>query len=59
VEIKQAAKIEWAKKKRLLGRKKIVKKNLSCCSLNKKTFELKQKKIRIKPNFGIFSKMTF
>jgi hypothetical protein len=34
VEIKQVAKIEWAGKERFLGQKKIVKKNLSCCSLN-------------------------
>jgi CRISPR/Cas system-associated exonuclease Cas4 (RecB family) len=32
VEIKQSAKIEWAGNERF----KIVKKNLSCCSLNKK-----------------------
>jgi hypothetical protein len=37
VEIKQAVKIEWAGKERFLGRKKIVKKNLSGCGLNKKT----------------------
>jgi hypothetical protein len=36
VEIKQASKIEWAEKERFLGQKKIVKKNLSCWSLNKK-----------------------
>jgi hypothetical protein len=36
VEIKHAGKIEWDGKERFLGRKKIVKKNLGCCSLNKK-----------------------
>jgi hypothetical protein len=35
VEIEQAAKIEWVGKERFLGRKKIVKKNLGCCNLNK------------------------
>jgi hypothetical protein len=51
--------IEWSGKMGFLGRKKIVKKNLSCYSLNKKQiFELKIDEIRIKPSFGIFSKMT-
>jgi hypothetical protein len=35
VEIEHAAKIDWVKKKRFLSRKKIVKKNLGYCSLNK------------------------
>jgi hypothetical protein len=34
VEIEHAPKIEWAEKERFLGQKKIVKKNLGCCSLN-------------------------
>jgi hypothetical protein len=52
VEIKRAVKIEWAGKERLLDQKKIVKKNLGWCSLNKKqTFELKTEEIRIKPSF--------
>jgi hypothetical protein len=38
VEIEQAPKIEWAGKERFLGRIKIVKKNLGCCSLNKNKF---------------------
>jgi hypothetical protein len=60
VKIKQAAKIEWVGKERFLGQKKIVKKNLGCCSLNKKqTFELKIEEIRIKSSFEIFLKMTF
>jgi hypothetical protein len=36
-EIKQAAKIKWAGKERFLGRKKIGKKKLDWCNLNKKT----------------------
>jgi hypothetical protein len=48
VEIKQAAKIEWAEEKKSLGQKKIVKNNLCCYSLNKKTFKLKIEEIRIK-----------
>jgi hypothetical protein len=36
VEIKHDAKIKWVEKERFLDRKKIVNKNLSCCSLNKK-----------------------
>jgi hypothetical protein len=49
--------MEWGGKERFLGRKKIVEKNLSYHSLNKKqTFELKQEEIRIKPSFEIFSK---
>jgi hypothetical protein len=35
-EIKQGAELEWAGKERFLDRKKIVKKNLGCCSLNEK-----------------------
>jgi hypothetical protein len=35
VEIKHAVKMEWAGKERFLGRKKIMKKNLGYCSLNK------------------------
>jgi hypothetical protein len=35
VKIKQGAKIECVGKERFLGQKKIVKKNLGCCSLNK------------------------
>jgi hypothetical protein len=59
VEIKQAAEMEWAEKEGFLGRKKIVEKNLGCCSLNKKikTFELKTEEIRIKPSFDFFSKI--
>jgi hypothetical protein len=58
VEIKQAAEMEWAEKEGFLGRKKIVEKNLGCCSLNKKikTFELKTEEIRIKPSFDFFFK---
>jgi hypothetical protein len=41
VEIKQVAEIEWARKERFLSQNKIVKKNLGCCCLNKKTLELK------------------
>jgi hypothetical protein len=59
VENKEATKIEWVGKERFLARRKIVKNNLGYCSLNKKTFGLKTEKIRIKPSFGIFSKMTF
>jgi hypothetical protein len=56
VEIKHTVKIEWVGNERFLGRKEIVKKNLSCCSLNKKQmFELKTEEIRIKQSFEIFS----
>jgi hypothetical protein len=43
VKIKEAAEMEWNGKVRFLGHKKIVEKNLGCCSLNKKnqTFESK------------------
>jgi hypothetical protein len=44
VEIKHAAKIKWVEKERFLDRKKIMNKNLSCCSLNKKAnFWIKNK----------------
>jgi hypothetical protein len=35
VEIKQTAEMEWVEKERFLDPKKIVEKNLNCCSLNK------------------------
>jgi hypothetical protein len=41
LRLKKVVKIEWVEKEIFLDRKKIVKKNLGCCSLNKKTFELK------------------
>jgi hypothetical protein len=44
--------IGWIRE--ILVTKKIMKKNLSYCSLNKKTFELKIKEIRMKQNFEIF-----
>jgi hypothetical protein len=43
VVIKHGTKIEWVGNEGFLDRKKIVKKNLSCCSLNKKTFKLKNR----------------
>jgi hypothetical protein len=50
--------MKWDRKERLLSQKKIVEKNLGCCSLNKKqTFELKIEHIRIKLSFKIFSKI--
>jgi hypothetical protein len=52
--------MKWVVKERFLGRKKIVEKNLGCCSLNKinfKLFELETKEIRMKQSFGIFSKI--
>jgi hypothetical protein len=46
VEINRAAKIEQAGKERFLRQKKILKKNLGCCSLNRKqTFELKHRRL--------------
>jgi hypothetical protein len=48
VEIKQVAKIEWIGKERFLCQKKILQKNLGCFSLNKKTFELKQRRLESK-----------
>jgi hypothetical protein len=36
VDIKQTVEMEWVEKERFLGRKKIVEKNLDCCSLNRK-----------------------
>jgi hypothetical protein len=47
--------MDWVRKKRFLHRKKIVEKNLVCCSLNKKIKLLNEK--RIKSNFGIFLKI--
>jgi hypothetical protein len=43
VEIKQAAEMEWARKDRFFDQKKIMEKNLGCCSLNKKNQTLKLK----------------
>jgi hypothetical protein len=42
-----------------LGWKKIAENNLGCCDLNKKSnFWIKIEEIRIKQNFGIFSKIN-
>jgi hypothetical protein len=47
--------MEWARKERFLGQKKIVEKNLSCCSLNKKFKLLNEKQRRLESNQALES----